>query len=136
MPGTRYSEAALRRRRERRAAVAAFPGRLPAWEAAVDRRLIAVRDTPAGSLLLFEGGQWLLACLAQPAPDDVQAALLAARDLLEPIYTDAYAELDARIAAEREAMRLARMEKILGAVETNLPEIPELRDALREELER
>jgi hypothetical protein len=33
-------------------------------------------------------------------------------------------------------MRLARMEKVLGAVETNLPRVPELREELRRLLER
>ena len=50
---------------------------------------------------------------------------------LETAQPEAYAELDRRIAVEREAMRLARMEKVLGAVETNLPQIPELREELR-----
>lgn len=67
-----------------------------------------------------------------PAPAALVQALVTAADLLAVHHPQPVAELLRLAAAESEAARLARMEKVLGAVETNLPRIPELRSALEE----
>jgi hypothetical protein len=135
MPTTHLSEAALERRREKVALVQQFPGRLESWEEAVGRTVAGTAGPPGTTLLVFTDGTFLLAAPGSSRPDDLLAALLAARDLLAPHRHAALYELDRRVAAEQEAMRLARMEKVIGAVETNLPEIPELREALLRVLE-
>jgi diglucosylglycerate octanoyltransferase len=131
-----HAEEAMERRKERMAFVRAFPGRLESWEEAIGKRIVHVRTGSGGAtLVLFADGTFLLAGDWAGAPDDLQALLRDARPALEPHQPAAYAQLDALLAAEAEAMRLGRMEKVIGAVRTNLPNIPELREALLELLQ-
>lgn len=130
MPTTHFSEAALDVRRQKQALAAALPGRLDSWTAAAGRTVAGTLPLDSGELVVFTDGAYLFARPAPLAGDALVTALLAARTLLEPHHGAVLAELERLAAAEREAMRLARMEKVLGAVETNLPQIPELRAAL------
>jgi len=50
---------------------------------------------------------------------------------LEPKHPKAYAEYDRLARLDKEALRAARLEKIIGAIENNLEQIPELKDRLR-----
>jgi chemotaxis regulatin CheY-phosphate phosphatase CheZ len=59
-------------------------------------------------------------------------ALAAARPALEPAHRDAYAEYDRLARIDKEALRSARLEKILGAIQNNLEQIPELKDRLKD----
>ena len=134
MPSTNHSEIALRRRQDKQEFVRQFPGLLTPAE--LPGKTVEQVTAVAGvHLLLFTDGTFLVT----PAPggnaDEMLALLQGARPVLEPFQPTAYAELDRHIAGEREAMRLARMEKVLGAVETNLPRIPELRAELRRMLD-
>ncbi len=131
MPSTHYSEAALARRREKFAGAAAFPGRLRAWSETVGRTVAGTVPCEGGAVLLFSDGSFLPAGSLPDGQDTLLAAITAAREFLAQHHPEALRELDARVEAEREAMRLARMEKVVGAVETNLPRIPELGPALR-----
>jgi hypothetical protein len=128
-----YSEAALAKRAERARQVEAFPGRLASWEAAVGKRVAAVAPVVGREerqAVAFEDGSFLLTGQAEATPEAIMAALDGLRPVLEAHHSDAYGALDQLRAEEGEAMRLARMEKVLGAVQTNLPQIPELRAAL------
>ena len=55
----------------------------------------------------------------------------AARRELEPKHREAYAQYDRLVRQDKEALRAARLEKILGAIQNNLAQIPELKDRLR-----
>ena len=44
---------------------------------------------------------------------------------------DIYAEYDRLVKLDKDALRSARMEKIVGAIENNLEQIPELKDRLK-----
>lgn len=128
---TEYSEAALARRREKFAHVAAFPGLLPDWDLAVGRTVDTIVSVAEGRLVLFTDGCFLVSGPGPDRGDALLTVLTAAGGVLAAAQPAGWDELQQRIAAENEAMRLARMEKVLGAVATNLPRIPELRDALR-----
>ncbi len=128
---TEYSEAALARRREKFAHVAAFPGMLPDWGAATGRTVAAIASEGEARLVLFTDGCFLVSGTGPDRGDALLTVLNAAGEVLAAAQPGGWDELQQRIAAETEAMRLARMEKVLGAVETNLPRIPELRAALR-----
>ena len=135
MPTTYYSEAALQRRSEKFAFAAAFPGRLASFRETEGKTIAAAAPHDEGWVLVFTDGTFIHAAPGAGSRDGLLAAILAAREALVPFHGQALDELDRRIEAEREAMRLARMEKVLGAVETNLPQIPELRSELRRVLD-
>ena len=128
-----WSEAALAKRAERMQHLKEFPGRLADWESAVGKTVVAVALVPGRSeqvAVAFADGCFLMAHPTAPTPEAVAGALAGLRDALEPRHVQAYAELDRLRAEEAEAMRLARMEKVLGAVQANLPQVPELRAEL------
>ncbi|HTE21276.1 MAG TPA: hypothetical protein VK689_23165, partial [Armatimonadota bacterium] len=130
MPTTHYSEAALDRRREKFAYLEAFPGLLRDWDEAAGKTVASVVAAEDERVLVFTDGCFLIARPGPVSGDALLKAVEAARPALATHQPDALAELDRRAAAEGEAMRLARMEKVLGAVETNLPRVPELREEL------
>ncbi|MCI0568043.1 MAG: hypothetical protein L0Z52_07625, partial [Acidobacteria bacterium] len=66
-----------------------------------------------------------------PEPWELTEGLRAARQVLEPRHREAFAEYDRLVRQDKEALRHARMEKILGAIQNTLEQIPELKDRLR-----
>ncbi len=131
MPATRYGEAALDRRREKLEYAASFPGLLRDWAEAAGKTVAAVAGAGESRVIVFTDGSLLVARPGPASGNELLDAIESAREALAPYRADALRELDERAAAEREAVRLARMERILGAVETNLPRVPELREELR-----
>src|SRR5262245_11280025 len=112
-----YAEEAMEKRKARQAFVWAFPGRLDRWEEAVGKRVAHLHTGRDGaSLVLFDDGTFLVTGAWAGSPDDLQTLFQDARALLEPHQPDAFAQLDRLLIAEAEAMRLGRMEKVLGAV--------------------
>jgi|GEM_PF-263122 len=136
MPTTHHSEAALARRKEKLEFARAFPGMLTDWARAAGRTVKRVCQAPAAAVLFFTDGSFLIARPDTLSNDELLNTLDAVREELQQAQPAGFAELQRKIDAEREAMRKARMEKVLGAVETNLPAIPELRAELRLLLER
>jgi hypothetical protein len=55
---------------------------------------------------------------------------------VEQTHREAYAEYDRLLAKDREAIRAARLEKILGAIQNNLDQIPELRERIKQLVQR
>ena len=51
---------------------------------------------------------------------------------LEPEHPAAYMEYDRLAKKDKDALKTARVEKILGAIHNNLEQIPELKDRLKE----
>jgi len=135
MPSTHFSEAALERRREKFAYAADFPGLLHAAPEAVGKTVASVVSAGEVSVVVFTDGCFLLAAPGPASGDALLAAIQASAGALAPWRSSELAELERRVDAEQEAMRFARMEKVLGAVETNLPRVPELRDELRKLLD-
>lgn len=110
----------------------AFPGRLSDWGAAEGKTVAQALAVGASArAVIFTDGAFLIASSSEPEPAVLIAALLAARPLLERHHPEAYGTLDQHIATDREMQRMARLENILGAIQNNLPQIPELKDELR-----
>jgi len=108
----------------------AFPGMLPAWRAAAGKAVAQVVAVEGGDLVIFTDGTFLPAFPMEPAA--LIAALLKARPWLEPHDPAAYAELDEKIATDRELTRQARLSNIMGAIQNNIGQIPEIEGALEQ----
>lgn len=112
-----------------------FPGMLTIWEDTVGKTIqtvVPIRGQKEWALLIFTEGSFTFASGSVPEPSDLLEGIRMARPYLEKYHADAYAELDRLIEQDKELTRLARMERIIGAVQNNLAEIPELRDKLLE----
>jgi hypothetical protein len=67
-----------------------------------------------------------------PEPYELGEALVVARAVLEPVHQAAYVEYDRLVKKDKDALKSARVEKILGAIHNNLEQFPELKDRLKE----
>jgi len=114
-----------------------FPGLLWDWERAIGKKVERVnkKDGGGADLVIFEDGTFILVPLSELPPGDIMKTLLAGRPFLEPYHPDAFQQLDRHIENDEEMKRKARLENIIGAVRNNLPQIPELKEALRNLLE-
>jgi hypothetical protein len=112
-----------------------FPGLFTTWEQALGKTLQAVAGLPSkagAAVLVFNDGAFTVAPPLAPEPAELREGLMVARQILEPKYPDAYAEYDRLAWIDSEATRSARLQNILGAINNNLEQIPELKDRLRE----
>ncbi len=111
-----------------------FPGLLAAWEQARGKTVEAVKPLkakPDAAVLVFSDGSFTVAAPIRPEPYELGDGLAAARPELEARHQKAYAELDRLIRKDKDALRAARAEKIIGAIQNNLEQIPELKDRIR-----
>jgi hypothetical protein len=117
---------------EKVAFVKQFPGRLHTWDDSLGKMIEKVIALPGrgGSVLVFQDRSFMVVAAPDPEPADLLAGLLAVRSDLEPQNRTFYQALDDFIAREKDLLRRARLEKILGAVTHNLPAIPELKEEL------
>ena len=112
-----------------------FPGLTLAWEQMEGKTLEAVTPLPSkpgAAVLVFSDGSFAIAPPLAPEPWELTEGLRVARQILERKYPEAYAEYDRLVRTDKEALRTARLEKILGAIQNNIEQIPELKDRLRE----
>jgi|SRR5689334_14819483 hypothetical protein len=112
-----------------------FPGLFTSWEHALGKTLEAVAPLPSkpgAAVLVFQDGAFTVAPPLAPEPAELKEGLTAARRALEPKHPEAYAEYDRLAGIDKEATRSARLENILGAIQNNLEQIPELKERLRE----
>jgi len=116
--------------RDKVAFAKAFPGMLPEWTAAIGKGVAQVVAVEGGSLVIFSDGTFLPAFPMAPAA--LIAALLKARPWLEPHHPVAYAQLDEKIATDRALQRQARLSNIMGAIQNNIGQIPEIEAALQQ----
>jgi hypothetical protein len=132
-----YVEKKWQTNMEKVAFAKSFPGRLMRWDAAVGKkveRTVAIDEGRTG-MVLFDDGTFIFIPAPDPAPADLIRTLLAGRSFLERYHQGAYTELDRWIATDKEMQRMARLENILGAIRNNLPQIPELKEKLKQFLE-
>lgn len=111
-----------------------FPGLTLAWNETQGKTVEAVAPLPAkagAAVLVFSDGSFAVAPAPAPEPWDLGEGLAVARRHLEPKHPEAYAQYDRLVRQDKEALRAARLEKILGAIQNNLERIPELKDRLR-----
>lgn len=112
-----------------------FPGLTLNWtlcEGKTIEHVIPLSGKPGASVIVFTDGSFTIAPPLAPEPWELGQALLDARQHLEPKHREAYQEYDRLAMQDREALRSARLEKIIGAIQNNLEQIPELKNRLKE----
>jgi len=112
-----------------------FPGLTLAWDQVRGKTIETVTplsSKPGAAVLVFLDGSFTVAPPLEPEPWELGEGLGVARQVLEPKHPEAYREYDQLVRKDKEALRAARLEKILGAIQNNLDQIPELRDRLRQ----
>ncbi len=112
-----------------------FPGLLTGWDQIEGKTIAAVvplKSKTGAAVLVFDDGSFLVAPPQTVEPFALGESLTVARAHLEPAHAAAYAEYDRLVKKDKEALRAARLEKILGAIQNNMELIPELKDRLKE----
>jgi len=112
-----------------------FPGLTLNWEQVQGKTIETITplsSKPGAAMLVFSDGSFTVAPPLEPEPWELGNGLNVARRVLEPKHPEAYKEYDQLVRKDKEAMRTARLEKILGAIQNNLEQIPELKDRLRQ----
>lgn len=115
-----------------------FPGLLNDWTECRDKRIRQVTPLARhpGVVIVFDDGTFLVAPKLEASTPAIQDALEQAHAELRSRHPKAFNEMERLVLRDKELSRKARLEKILGAIENNLGEIPELKQELRDFLER
>jgi hypothetical protein len=112
-----------------------FPGLTLDWKACEGKTVqtvIPLTGKPGAAVAVFTDGSFAVVPPLNPEPWELGQALVDARPQLEPIHRAAYVEYDRLAKKDKDALKSARLEKIVGAIQNNLEQIPELKDRLRE----
>jgi hypothetical protein len=112
-----------------------FPGLLGNWSALIGKTIktvIPLKGKQGAAVLVCMDGTFTIVPPMAPEPYELGEALEMARAVLEPMHETAYVEYDRLVKKDKDALRLARVEKILGAIHNNLEQIPELKDRLKD----
>jgi hypothetical protein len=112
-----------------------FPGLLGNWGSLVGKTINAViplKGKQGTAVLVCTDGTFTIVPPMAPEPYELGEALAAARTLLEAAHQTAFVEYDRLVKKDKDALKSARVEKILGAIQNNLEQIPELKDRLKE----
>lgn len=111
-----------------------FPGLTLDWKACEGKTIRAVvplTGKQGAAVVVFTDGCFTVVPSLNPEAWELGQALLDARPYLEPMHRDAYMEYDRLAQKDKDALKSARVEKILGAIQNNLEQIPELKDRLK-----
>jgi diglucosylglycerate octanoyltransferase len=112
-----------------------FPGLTLDWKACEGKSVQAViplTGKPGAAVVVFADGSYTVVPPLTPEPWELGQALVDARAQLEPKHKAAYVEYDRLAKKDKDALKSARLEKIIGAIQNNLEQIPELKDRLKE----
>lgn len=112
-----------------------FPGLVLTWNACEGKtiqHIIPLTGKPGAAVIVFSDASFTVVPPLAPEPWALGQALIDARVHLEPAHQTAYVEYDRLAKKDKEALRAARLEKILGAIQNNLEQIPELKERLKE----
>jgi hypothetical protein len=112
-----------------------FPGLLGGWEALAGKTItdvIPLKGKQGAAVLVCADGAFTILPPMATEPYELGEALTVARSLLEPAHQQAYVEYDRLAKKDKDALMAARADKILGAIQNNLEQIPELKDRLKE----
>ncbi len=118
--------------------VKSFPGRLKNWDETIGKTIKEIVNLDEGKpgLVIFSDASFFFVSSSEQEPALLLRSLLAAQTYLESHYQEAYKTLAQLIEEDKEMQRMARLENIMGAIENNLPQIPELKNALKQFLEK
>lgn len=112
-----------------------FPGLSLDWKSFEGKGIQAViplTGKPGAMVIVCDDATFTVASALSPDPWMLGQAIADARSQLEPTHRAAYEEYDRLTTKDKEALRTARLEKILGAIHNNLEQIPELKERLKE----
>lgn len=112
-----------------------FPGLTLGWKACEGKTVAAVTPLtgkPGAAVVVFTDGSFTVVPRLSPEPWELGQALVDARAQLEPKHKTAYVKYDRLTKKDNDALKSARLEKIIGAIQNNLEQIPELKDRLKE----
>lgn len=111
-----------------------FPGLTLDWTGVQGKTVLAVvplTGKAGAAVLVFTDGAYAIVPPFAPEAWEFGQALVDARPHLANRHPEAYAEFDRLVQRDRDALRAARLEKILGAIENNVEQMPELKDRLK-----
>jgi hypothetical protein len=112
-----------------------FPGLAGEWQQLRGKTIEAVTPLTGkagGAALVCSDGTLLVAPPLTAEPFELGEAVQVSRPYLQSRQSAWYAEYDRLVKRDLEALRAARLEKILGAVRNNLDQIPELKERLKD----
>jgi hypothetical protein len=112
-----------------------FPGLTLDWktcEGKTVQAVIPLTGKQGAAVVVFTDGSFTVVPPLAPEPWELGQALVNARAQLEPKHKAAYVEYDRLAQKDKDALKSARLEKIVGAIQNNLEQIPELKDRLKE----
>lgn len=111
-----------------------FPGLLTEWRDCQGKTVEAViplTGRRGAAVVSFTDGTFFVVPPLAPEAWELGQALVDARSNLEPKHRSAYEEYDRLAAQDAEALRSARLEKIVGAIQNNVDRIPELKERIK-----
>jgi len=111
-----------------------FPGLTLDWNTCEGKTVLAViplTGRQGAAVVVFSDGAFTVVPPLAPEPWELGQALVDARAQLEPKHKAAYVEYDRLAKKDKDALKSARLEKIVGAIQNNLEQIPELKDRLK-----
>ena len=115
-----------------------FPGLKKTWEECEGKRLIHVitLEKHKGAVLIMEDMTFTIVSTIDPDPAPLQEGILLAKEYLAQTYEAAYQELERLTELDRDLTRRSRLEKILGAIQNNISQIPDLKNEIRQLLDQ
>jgi hypothetical protein len=119
---------------EKVAFMKAFPGLLGSWDALKGKTIEAViplKGKQGAAAIICTDGTFTVAPPMMTEPYELGETLTAGRSFLEPKHGPAYREYDRLAKRDKDALKQARLEKIIGAIQNNLEQIPELKERLK-----
>jgi len=111
-----------------------FPGLLTTWDGLKGKTIEAViplKLKQGAAAIICSDGTFTIAPPMMTEPYELGETLTAGRSILEPKHSKAYGEYDRLVLQDKDALKTARLEKIIGAIENNLEQIPELKERLK-----
>jgi hypothetical protein len=111
-----------------------FPGLLGSWEALKGKTIEAViplKGKVGAAAVICSDGTFLVAPPMAAEPYELGETLTVGRAVLEQKHAGAYREYDRLVNKDKQALKQARLEKIIGAIQNNLEQIPELKERLK-----
>jgi diglucosylglycerate octanoyltransferase len=111
-----------------------FPGLLLDWQSCEGKTIqsvVPLTGKPGAAVIVFSDATFTIVPPLAPEAWALGQALVDARVQLEPSHSAAYTEYDRLVRKDKDALKSARVEKILGAIHNNLEQLPELKDRLK-----